>query len=168
MHNDDLVIMGYVCGTFGVRGWIKVHAETEFADSLFDYPVWWLGKGGEWKPFTFVDGLVQPKALAVQFEGVDSREQSDALRGMQVAVPRSELPAAAEDEYYWSDLIGLQVINLQGEVLGTVSELMETGANDVLVVDAAEQHRLIPFVSAVVTEVDLDQRRIVVDWGADY
>jgi 16S rRNA processing protein RimM len=168
MHNDDLVIMGYVCGTFGVRGWIKVRAETEFADSLFDYPVWWLGKGGEWKSYSFVDGQVQPKALVAQLEGVNGKEQSDALRGMQIAVPRNELPPAEEDEYYWNDLIGLSVCNLQGEALGSVTELMETGANDVLVVDDAAVRRLIPFVATVVLEVNLAERRIVVDWGVDY
>jgi 16S rRNA processing protein RimM len=151
-----------------VRGWIKVRAETEFADSLFDYPVWWLGKGGEWKSYSFVDGQVQPKALVAQLEGVNGKEQSDALRGMQIAVPRNELPPAEEDEYYWNDLIGLSVCNLQGEALGSVTELMETGANDVLVVDDAAVRRLIPFVATVVLEVNLAERRIVVDWGVDY
>jgi 16S rRNA processing protein RimM len=168
MHDNDLVIMGYVCGAFGVRGAIKVHADTEYADSLFDYPVWWLGHAGDWKPFSFVRGQVQPKALVAELEGVCDRDASDALRGRQIAVPRSELPAPDDDEYYWSDLIGLSVVNLQGLSFGNVTELMETGANDVLVVDDAETRRLIPFVDAVVAEVDLDARRIVVDWGADY
>ena len=132
MRNEDLVIMGFVRGAFGVRGWLKVHADTEFADSLFDYPVWWLGKNGEWKSYSFVDGEVHTKALAVQLEGVDGREQAEALQGMQIAVPRSELPKPEEDEYYWSDLVGLQVSNLQGDAFGSVTELMETGANDVL------------------------------------
>jgi len=168
MRNDDLVIMGYVRGAFSVHGWLKVHAETEFADSLFDYPQWWLGKDGEWKAYSFVDGHVHPKELVAQLSGVDNRDQADALRGMKIAVPRDQLPAAEEDEYYWNDLIGLQVVNLQGEAFGTVSELMETGANDVLVVDDKEQRRLIPFVAAVIADVDLAARRIVVDWGADY
>lgn len=168
MHSKDLAIMGYVCGAFGVRGAIKVHAETEYADSLFDYPVWWLGKDGDWKSYSFEGGQVQPKALVAELAGVNDRDAAEALRGRQVAVPRSELPAAEEGEYYWTDLIGLQVENLQGESFGSVTELMETGANDVLVVDDAETRRLIPFVDAVVTEVDLDARRIVVDWGADY
>lgn len=168
MHSNDLVIMGYVCGAFGVRGSIKVHADTEFADSLFDYPEWWLGKDGDWKSYAFEGGQVQPKALVADLAGVNDRDAAEALRGKQIAVPRSELPAAEEGEYYWSDLIGLQVVNLQGEAFGSVTELMETGANDVLVVDDAEKRRLIPFVDAVVTEVDLDVKRIVVDWGADY
>jgi 16S rRNA processing protein RimM len=168
MLSSDLVVMGYVCGVFGVRGAIKVHAETEFADSLLDYPVWWLGRDGEWKPYTVEGGQAQPKALVAELAGVTDRDVAEALRGQQVAVPRIELPEAEEGEFYWSDLIGLSVINLQGESFGSVTELMETGANDVLVVDDAETRRLIPFVDAVVTEVNLDARRIVGDWGADY
>jgi len=168
MRDEDLVVMGFVRGAFGVRGWVKVHADTEFTDSLFDYPVWWLGSNGKWQAYTFVDGQVRPKELVAQLEGIEGRDQAEALRGMQIAVPRAELPEAEEGEYYWTDLIGLQVSNLQGVVFGSVIELMETGANDVLVVDDGQQRRLIPFVDAVVSEVDLDQRRITVDWGADY
>lgn len=169
MRSNDLVIMGFVRGAFGVRGDIKVHADTEFADSLFDYPIWWLARdGGEWKSYTFESGQVQPKALMAHLAGVNSREGAEALQGMKIAVPRDALPAAEEGEYYWSDLIGLQVQNLQGESFGRVTELMETGANDVLVVDDVETRRLIPFVDSVVTEVNLDAQCIVVDWGADY
>jgi len=169
MRDEDLVVMGFVRGACGVRGWVKVHADTEFADSLFDYPVWWLGKnGGEWAPYSFVDGQLRPKELVAQLDGVADRDGAEALRGMQIAVPRDELPEAEEGEYYWTDLIGLQVSNLQGEAFGRVSELMETGANDVLVVDDGQKRRLIPFVDAVVIEVDLGASRLVVDWGADY
>ncbi|BEV72104.1 MULTISPECIES: ribosome maturation factor RimM [unclassified Paludibacterium] len=168
MRDNDLVIMGFVRGAFGVRGGIKVHADTEFVDSLFDYPVWWLGRNGDWKPYNFVDGQVQPKALVAQLEGVTDRDVAEAMRGMQIAVPRSELPEAEEDEYYWNDLIGLKVNNLEGESFGSVTELMETGANDVLVVDDGPKRRLIPFVDAVIDRVDLEAGLIVVDWGADY
>lgn len=168
MRDNDLVIMGFVRGAFGVRGWVKVHADTEFDDSLFDYPVWWLGRDGAWTPYNFIDGQVQTKALAAQLEGVTDRDRAESLRGMQIAVPRGEFPEPDEDEYYWNDLIGLKVKNLQGEAFGSVSDLMETGANDVLVVDDGATRRLIPFVDAVVSEVDLEAGHIVVDWGADY
>lgn len=167
MRNDDLVIMGFVRGAFGVRGSLKVHADTEYADSLFDYPVWWLGKDGDWRPFDLVDGEVRPNALVVNLAGVTDRDRAEAMRGMQIAVPRSEFPEAEDGEYYWSDLIGLEVVNLQGESFGKVSELMETGAHDLLVVDG-DRRRLIPFVESMVPEVDLKAGRIVVDWGADY
>ncbi|WP_028537244.1 ribosome maturation factor RimM [Paludibacterium yongneupense] len=168
MRNDELVVMGFVRGAFGVRGWVKVQADTEYADSLFDYPVWWLGKGEDWRPYAFEEGAVHTKGLAARLKGVEGREAAEAMRGMQIAVPRSELPPPDEDEYYWADLIGLEVFNADGVRLGSVSELMETGANDVLVVDDGDSRRLIPFVDAVVGSVDLEARRIEVDWGVDY
>jgi len=161
--------MGFVRGAFGVRGWVKVQADTQYADSLFDYPTWWLGRNGDWKPsYTFEDGAVQPKALVVKFEEVDDRDIAEAMRGMQIAIPRDQLPAAADDEYYWIDLIGLDVVNKEDIVLGKVSQLMETGANDVLVVRGETDERLIPFVSDYIVDVDLAAKRITVDWVLDY
>jgi len=168
MRNEDLVPMGFVRGAFGIKGWVKIHADTEHADGLFDYPVWWLGKDGSWKPYTFENGTVQPKALAAKLEGIDDRDGAEALRGMQIAVPRSELPEAGDDEYYWSDLIGLAVVNQQDEALGTVDSLLETGANDVLVVKGEHGQKLIPFVDQYVLEVLPAEGRILVDWGLDY
>jgi 16S rRNA processing protein RimM len=167
MRNDDLVLMGYVRGAFGVRGWVKIHTDTESADSLFDYPVWWLGKDGQWSSYRFEDGLVQPKSLAAKLEGVDSRELAEAMRGMQIAIPRSEFPDTAEDEYYWSDLIGLDVVDKDGQRFGQIAELMETGANDVLVVREGKREWLIPFVGQFVLDVNLAAKRITVDWNLD-
>ena len=168
MRDADLVVMGFVRGAFGVRGWVKVQADTQYADSLFDYPTWWLGRNGDWKPYTFADGSAQPKGLVVKFDEVDDRDIAAAMRGMQIAIPREQLPAAAEDEYYWIDLIGLDVVNKEDIVLGKVAELMETGANDVLVVRGDTDERLIPFVSDYIVDVDLAAKRITVDWGLDY
>ncbi|MDN0076542.1 ribosome maturation factor RimM [Crenobacter sp. SG2303] len=168
MRDADLVIMGYVSGAHGVRGWVKIHADTEYSDSLFDYPTWWLGKDGNWKPYTFVEGVVQPKAIAAKLEGVEDRDVAFAMRGLSIAVPRSELPETGADEYYWTDLIGLAVVNRAGESLGTIANLMETGANDVLVVKDGTQQRLIPFVGHVVLEVNLKQKQVLVDWELDY
>lgn len=168
MRDSDLVVMGYVSGAFGVRGWVKIQASTEHADSLFDYPTWWLGKDGKWKAVRHEEGAVQPKALVAKLEGVDTREQAEAMRGHEIAVPRSEFPEPDEDEFYWTDLIGLQVFNKDEVLLGKVESLLETGANDVLVVNDGSKKRMIPFVSAIVLEVDIKAGRIVVDWGLDY
>ncbi|SFZ75882.1 ribosome maturation factor RimM [Chitinimonas taiwanensis] len=165
---DDLVPMGFVAGAFGIRGWVKVVADTEFAESLFDYPIWWLGRNGQWRAYKVVDSSVQPKNLNAQLEGVSDRDVAAALKGMTVAVPRSEMPPAAEGEYYWADLIGLEVVNLQGEKLGKVQKLLSTGANDVLVVQDGETERLIPFVGAIIAAVDQATGVIQADWGLDY
>ncbi len=159
--------MGQVGVPFGVRGWVRVHASTEYPDSLLDYDVWWLGKEGDWKPYKVVDAEVHAKSLVVQFEGFVDRDQVARLRNLTVAVPREELPQTDADEYYWTDLIGLQVVNLQGVQLGEVKDLLETGANDVLVLKG-ERQRMIPFVGAIVQKVDYDNRTITVDWGEDY
>ncbi|GAB7127446.1 ribosome maturation factor RimM [Silvimonas sp. JCM 19000] len=165
---DDLVVMGYISGAFGIRGWINVVADTEYADSLFDYKTWWIGRDGAFKPYTLVEGNVQPKKLAAQLEGINDRDIAAALKGALVAVPRSLMPAAEDDEYYWADLIGLAVVNTQGESLGVVDRLFETGANDVLVARDDKVERLLPFVAQVVLKVDLAAKLITVDWGLDY
>ncbi|MDF0604235.1 ribosome maturation factor RimM [Neisseriaceae bacterium TC5R-5] len=168
MQSDDLVMMGFVRGAFGIKGWLKLHVDTEYPDSLFDYPVWWLGKNGSWAPYTFENGAAQTKIVTAKFTGIDDRDAAERLIGMQIAVPREELPAAGEDEYYWSDLIGLVVFNQQGETLGKVAELLETGAHDVLVVAGEDRQHLIPFVGKYVLQVLLAEGRILVDWGLDY
>jgi 16S rRNA processing protein RimM len=164
----DLVPMGFVAGAFGIRGWVKVVADTEHSDSLLDYATWWLGRDGHWRAYAVEEANVQPKQLSVKLTGVEDREIAFSMKGMTVAVPRSAMPAAAEGEYYWADLIGLTVVNRQGEHLGVVENLFETGANDVLVVKDGGTERLLPYVASVIDDVDLAARVIKVDWGLDY
>lgn len=160
--------MGHVSGPFGVRGWVNLHVYTEAIDSLLDYPVWWLGRDGKWQEYRLKGGEVHNKGPVALLEGIDDRDAALALKGFQVAVPRSEMPQAEEDAYYWSDLIGLRVENLQGQALGTVDSLFETGANDVMRVLDGETERLIPFVGHFVQDVDLKAGVVKVDWGVDY
>lgn len=165
---DDLVPMGFIAGAFGIKGWVKVVSSTEYADNLFDYPTWWLGKDGQWRTIELAEGNVQPKNLVAKLVGIEDRDQAFALKGWTIAIPRSQMPAAEEGEYYWADLIGMEVVNLQGESLGSVKNLLETGANDVLVAFDGKTERLLPFVANVVIEVDQANRLIKVDWGLDY
>ena len=160
--------MGHVGVPFGVRGWVKVHAYTETGDSLFDYPTWWLGRNGDWREYKVLDVALHPKSLVAHLAGCDDRDAAASLRGCQVAVPREALPETAEGEYYWADLIGLAVENTRHDQLGRVAELLETGANDVLVVRQGDRERLLPFVEQVVLEVDLAAGRIRVDWEVDW
>ncbi|MGQ5522419.1 ribosome maturation factor RimM [Chitinimonas sp. PSY-7] len=164
----DLVPMGFIAGAFGIRGWVKVVSDTEYVDSLFEYPVWWLGRNGQWRAYKVLNSSAQPKNINAQLEGVDDRDVAAALKGTTVAVPRSEMPETDEDEFYWADLIGSEVINRQEERLGIVQSLLATGANDVLVVRDGDTERLVPFVGAVVDSVDQTSRVIRVDWGLDY
>jgi len=167
-----MVVMGRVAGPYGILGWIKIFPYTEYVDGLADYPVWWVGRGdGNWREVKVNDCAIHGSTLIASLEQYSDRNGAAGLKGLQVAVPRSRLPVLSEkgdDGYYWSDLIGLGVVNLQGEQLGEVAGLLETGANDVLQVQSQERERLIPFISQVVVKVDLDASRITVDWGLDY
>lgn len=159
--------MGRIAAPYAIRGWIKVQPFTEYLDSLLDYPVWRLGKQTGWQEYRVLDAIIHSNSLIAQLEGVNDRSQAEALQGLEIAVARDELPEAEADEYYWDDLIGLDVVNLEGVNLGKVAGILETGAHDVLKV-SGERERLIPFTEPIVVEVDLKAGRIKVDWGADY
>lgn len=170
-----MVVMGRIAGSFGVLGWIKVLPFTEYVDGLLDYPVWWLGEGnGRWRQAKVNECNVHGKMLTAAIDQCSDRTAALHLKGLQIAVPRSQLPTLpknGKDGYYWSDLIGLEVINLQDECLGRVVSLLETGANDVLQVQDEKEgstERLIPFTAQVIMKVDLTDCRLTVDWGIDY
>lgn len=164
---DEYVVMGRVIAPYGVRGWIKVRPLTEAVDGLLDYKYWWLGPAGNRRLYQLLDGRVHRDGLVVCVSGVASREEAAQMRGWQIAVTRAELPPAPLGQYYWSDLVGLSVVNRNGQALGEVAEIFATGANDVLVV-RGERERLIPFIETVLVSVELERSRLVVDWGVDY
>jgi 16S rRNA processing protein RimM len=164
-----MVVMGRVVGGQGLQGWVKVQTFTEHLDSLLDYDTWYLGNDKHpWREFKVQGCNVHTKVVVAKLEGISDRTAADKCKGLLVGVPRSSLPAQAEDEYYWSDLIGMQVINLEGAELGTVESLIETGANDVLCVRNEQGEILIPFLAQVVQQVSLAEKLIRVDWQADY
>jgi 16S rRNA processing protein RimM len=159
--------MGRIVAPYAIKGWIKLQTFTEHLDGLLGYPVWHLGREGNWREYRLLDGKVHGQTLLASLEGVNDRDASEALQGMEVAVLRNEMPEADEDEYYWDELVGLAVANIQGEALGRVVGLLETGAHDVLQVQG-ERMRLIPFVEAYIQSVDVAAGTIVVDWGLDW
>ena len=164
----ERVTMGRVSGAFGVRGWLKVRSDCEPVEQLLAYSPWQIDTGTGWRSHVLVDGKVHGPGLVAKLAGIDDRDQARELSGADIAVDRSQLPALAEDEYYWNDLIGLGVVTRDGKELGRVSGLMQTGTNDVLVV-SGERERLIPFIrEQVVLAVDADARRIEVDWDPDF
>ena len=164
---EQLITMGHVMAPFGVQGWIKVHPYTETSQGLAAYATWWLGKQGSFSAYQVQEVKVHGAEVIAKLPGFDDRDAALTLRGMEVAVPKAALPKPEADEYYWTDLIGLTVVNTEGQSFGTVKNLLQTGANDVLVV-SGERERLIPFVRQVIQAVDLDGGTIRVEWGADY
>lgn len=164
-----MIIMGRVAGAQGILGWVKLKTYTEFMDGLIEFPVWWLGdEKHPWREVAVEKFAVQSKGLIAKFPGCNDRNAAEKYKGLLVAVPRSSLPKQHKDEYYWSDLIGMEVVNLAGERLGVADNLLETGANDVLCVQGEGDEILIPFIAQVIRQVDLDKKVIRVDWQADY
>lgn len=167
-NTQQWVAMGYIKGVFGVKGWLKIAANTEYTDSLLDYPEWLLSKDGKTLTVNIEAGKLVGDELQVKIEGINDRDQAFQLRGYTIEIPREEFAPTEDDEYYWADLVGMQVINKEGINLGTIKNLMETGANDVLIINGEHGQILIPFVSQYVENVDTESKTITVDWGLDY
>jgi 16S rRNA processing protein RimM len=163
-----MVVMGKIVAAQGILGWVKVQTYTEYLDSLLDYDTWYVGNEQAWRPLQVLEADVHGKVLVAKLEGIADRTAAEKYKGLLIAVPRDSLPEQEEGEYYWSDLVGLSVENLAGEAFGTVDTLLETGANDVLVVKGERGETLIPFIASVIQQVDLKKKMIRVDWQADY
>lgn len=163
---DDLVVVGRVSGAYGVRGWIKVVPFSDARDSVLRaVPRWWLGG----RQHEVLESRPQGSSVVAQLRGVADRNGAEALKGAEVTISRAAFPAAGAGEYYWIDLVGCEVVNPAGTVLGVVTELQEFGAHPVLAVRGPDDvERLIPFVDRHVLSVDLAGRRIVADWDLDY
>ena len=156
--------MGRLGAARGLKGWLRVKSFADPPEQLQNYRTWNLLMNGQCREMTLRRFRTTPRGLECLLEGVDTRDAAERLRGAEIRVNRADLPPAGEDEWYWADLEGLEVCNLEGRSLGQVGGLMATGANDVLIVEG-ERRRLIPFVpGSRVREVDLQARRLIVDW----
>ena len=164
-----MVIMGRIASAHGIRGWIRIQPFTEYVDSLLEYQTWWIGgEQGPWREIKVGACEVHSKTLAALLPDCPDRNAAEKLKGLLIAVPRANLPKPVEGEYYWTDLIGLAVVNEAGVRLGVVTKLLETGANDVLCVQGDDGEILIPFVATAIKQVDITNNTILVDWSADY
>lgn len=160
--------MGRVVGVHGIRGWIKVESYSEPRSRLVEYRPWILSRDSIETIFEIERAEAQATPLRVKLRGIDERETALGLVGSEILMPRAALPVLGDDGFYWTDLEGLEVVTATGESLGTIAHLFATGANDVMVV-RGDRERLIPFTPGhVVVLVDLAQRRIEVDWDADF
>jgi len=155
--------MGRVAGSYGVRGWVKVAPQAGVQESLAAAKQWWLDEA----PRRVEAARVHSATVIAKLEGVESREQALALKGRVVSVAREALPPAEAGHYYLADLLGLQVVNTQGVALGVVRQWLTNGPQDVMEL-AGDQVRLVPWVAAVVKNVDLEAKLIEVEWEADW
>ncbi len=167
--NERRILLGRIVGAFGIRGQIKIESWTEPRDAIFRYQPWILvDAAGNERLFNGARGKESGKHLVANFPGVDDRNVVEAMRGTDIYVARSALPPPRAGEFYWVDLEGFRVVNVDGFDFGTVSHLFSTGANDVLAV-RGDKERMVPFVEPdFVKSVDFDAGLITVDWDPDF
>lgn len=162
------VIVGEIGGSYGVRGWVKIRSYTDPPENILRYRPWYLERQNEPVEYRVLEGKPHGGGIVAMLQGVLSPEAARELRGARIFVDRAQFPPTEPGEFYWVDLLGLTVRNLEGRVLGVVKDLMATGANDVLIVQG-EHERLIPFVKEhTVRTVDLETGEILVDWDEDF
>jgi len=170
---DDLVVIGKLVSVHGVRGDVKVYSFTDPIENLLSYRHWTIRRDADVRQVELVKGRLQGKVLVATLKGLTDREQARTLAGFEICVPRSRLPTLTEGEYYWYQLEGLKVINQQGQFLGCIDHLLETGSNDVMVVKPCagsldDRERLLPYTQHCVLQVDLANAQMQVDWDADF
>lgn len=178
--SSNLVTVGRITGVFGIKGWVKIHSDTEPRDNIFEYTPWWLKTRHGVKPVEIDQAKPHGNGLIAHIKGVDDRDLAETYCKVDIAVERDLMPELEEGEFYWDQLIGLTVITEQGPepvVLGSVQKLMATGANDVLVVKGNTEtlasldnkERLLPYVPGqFVKSVDLEAGEIRVDWDPEF
>lgn len=164
---DGLVYFGRITGLFGVQGWVKIFSYARPREAIIDYSPWLVKTGEDWREMAVEDGRAQGKGVVVKLAGVDDRDQASQMIGADIAIKFSQLPPPSKGEYYWAQLVGLEVVNLAGQTLGKVDSLFETGANDVLVLRNGKE-RWLPATANVIREVDLEAGVIRVDWDAEF
>jgi 16S rRNA processing protein RimM len=171
---DDLAQVGFVSGAYGLKGGIRVTPFSTDADALLNVKTWWLDKPSL-RPVSVRSAKWHSGEVVATLVDLADRDLAEALKGAAVHVSRREFPALPEDEYYWSDLIGMDTVNLEGESLGKVIDMMHNGAQSILRITPVPQEgveqppeRLIPFVDQFVKTVDVAAKKITLDWGLDY
>ncbi len=165
---EQYINVGEISGVFGVKGWVKVFSFTQPRENILSYSPWRLKKGSEIRDVEVLSGKLQGKVVVAALKNISDREIAASLSGYKILINQDLLPEPATDEYYWHELIGLKVINQQNESLGTVDSILETGANDVLVIKG-DRERLIPFLQPqTVMNIDLETGIIQVDWDSEF
>ncbi|EDQ00600.1 ribosome maturation factor RimM [Shewanella benthica] len=172
---QEPVVLGKLGSSHGIKGWLKITTYTDSVEGIFDYSPWLIKEQGEWREVKVLQWRFQGKAVVASLEGVETRDQAQILTNCEIAVTPQQMKTLPEDEFYWRDLIGCEVVNTKGYNMGKVQEIVETGSNDVLLVKAnakdgfGKAERMIPFVTEqFIIEVNLAEKQITVDWDPDF
>ncbi|MDW3096367.1 MAG: ribosome maturation factor RimM [Gammaproteobacteria bacterium] len=169
MKQKEKVLLGLINGLFGVKGWVKVYSYTRPRAKIVEYKHWYLGENFD-QPIRVQQGRSQKGGVVAKLEGIDDREAAVELLDNEIWVAGDQLPSLPKNEYYWYQLIGLEVLGKDNKLLGSIKGLIETGANDVMVVSGKDKiEHLIPYIQGqVIKSIDLEQKRMVVDWNTDF
>ncbi len=167
--SDRLLEIGEIKAAYGIKGWVKIFSHTRPVEQIFTYSIWHVGNSGNWQKMELQDSQQRSNhGLVAKLKNINDRDAAVSLAGNKIAIDKIVLAALEDGEYYWSQLIGLEVINLKSEKLGRIVEILETGANDVLVVKNEQTERLIPYAESIVHQVRMDSGQMLVDWETDY
>ena len=168
------VVLGKIVSVHGVRGAVKVYSHTDPLDNVLDYAEWSLNRGSEQRTVSVLCGRVQGRVLVVNLKGIDDRNKAEELVDFEISIASDALPELEDGDFYWHQLEGLQVVNQEGQLLGKVDHLLETGSNDVMVVKPCagsvdQRERLLPYLPGqFVIKVDLETQVMQVDWDAEF
>jgi 16S rRNA processing protein RimM len=165
---NDVVIVGKVGAPYGVKGWSKINSFTIPVENIIDYQPWLIGEEGNWREIAIVPARAHSNAVIARLPNSLDRDAAMNYTHTLIAVSRQKLPPLASDEYYWNDLIGMKVVDIHGKTLGTVTNMMEAGAIDVLIVSGEKVFAVPMRIDDVVKKVDLDNKTISVDWDPEF
>ncbi|EKD70509.1 MAG: 16S rRNA-processing protein RimM [uncultured bacterium] len=164
--NPDYITVGKIGATYGIHGWLKIFTYTEYGANILQYSPWYLiSENSDPIIIQLEDAKSHGDGIIAKFAGIDTPEKARLLTGKTIAIARTQLPKLKNNEYYWSDLIGLTVLNKNGDKLGEIAYLIETGSNDVIVIKKDGKEHAIPYLpQSVVISIDLAKREMIVDW----
>lgn len=164
----NMIIVGKFGAPHGVRGWLKVYSFTEPLENILDYHPWQTETDQGWQSVKVLETKPLGLAWVVRLQGCEDREQAKLYTNRRIGVDRDQLPALPEGEYYWADLIGLEVFNTKGILLGKISRFIETGSNDVMVVSGDKEHWIPYLIGNVIKNIDVATSKIEVDWDEEF
>ena len=168
IDDKKYIVVGKIGAPHGVQGWVKIRSHTIPSSNIMDYKTWYTNTKTGWEIINIENCQRHGKTVIAHIKGVNDPESARQYVGKNIAVLRSQLPKPKKDEYYWTDLEGMEVINNQGEKLGVMDHMIETGANDIMVV-IGDRKRLIPFLhKRIVLNIDFDKNIIFVDWDKEF
>ncbi|MCH9645465.1 MAG: ribosome maturation factor RimM [Proteobacteria bacterium] len=174
--NNKRLLIGQINGLFGVQGWVKIFSHAHPRKNILTYKPWHVQVEGVWTTLEVVKGREQGKTIVAQLKDVNDREIARSFIGTELYIKKSQLPKLPKGEYYWDELTGLEVVNCQNVVLGNIAYLVDTGSNQVMVINGKKEspsrvdskEHWVPYIEPFLISIDMDKRRVLVDWDENF